>query len=808
MKEMKIKKELIPIIFILFVNCLLFFKIFLYGLFPVPGDLLVSFYFPWYSGQWQGYDPWTTRKELISADAVRQIYIWKDFAASSFKSAQFPLWNPYTFSGQPLLANVQSSVFYPLNLFYFLFDSRVAWILLIVIQPVLAGIFCYYFCKSLKISTVASTFSATVFIFSSYLITWLENGNIIHSYIFLPLSLLACQLFFINKKVRYVILGILSLSLSVFAGHPQTAIYIYITFTAFWLYKWFWQDRKRENLYILAIILLTSLAFCAVQLFPSYSLYKKSPVSLPFSKNVFEEFLIPYQNLVTFLVPDFFGHPATNNFWSRNYGDFNPYIGVIPLIIAIYGIFKNYSNKFVKFALGLGALFFLASLQSPVSYLVKTFQIPILDSTSSARFMSVTIFMLIVLSGFGLDSIIHNIKKGSTSVKGIIKFVLCFGFIYLFLWVLSSFFRFLPVSTEIVKNNFKVTQRNLLLPSFLYLSFLISVSVWLFLPHVKNLKFIYPKLFVVIIFVLTIGGGVYFSNKYLPSAPVKFIFPQHKIFTYLQENAGINRIEGFDTASIDRNFPAVYHLYTPEGYDTLRFARYAELIAASDTGSAPQVYSRSDATLPTKENEYRMRIMDLLGVKYIVDKEDNPKTGKDWHYERFTPDKLHGIWQNGRFQVYERETVLPRYFLTNDYLVEKNDKEIIKKIYNKSYPLKKVILEQFPTLQINSNEKLTYDIHLEKYDSNEVVFKVKTSGNAILFLSDSFDSDWQVFVNGKKSKILRADYALRAVEIPKGTARVRFVYTPKSFTVGLTVTMVTIVGLIISAGIAYKKKSF
>lgn len=807
MKDLKIKKGLIAILFILFVNCLLFFKIFLHGLYPVPGDLLVSFYFPWYSGQWQGYDPWTTRKELLSADAVRQIYIWKDFTATSFKSGQFPLWNPYTFSGQPLLANVQSGVFYPLNMFYFLFDSRAAWILLIVLQPMLAGIFCYYFSRSLKLSRLGSTFSATAFIFSSYLITWLENGNIIHSYIFLPLSLLACQQFFTTKKIRYLILGVLSLSLSVFAGHPQTAIYIYITFSAFWLYKWFFQDRDAKNLYFLAIILLSSITLCAVQLFPSYSFYKKSPVSLPFSKNVFDEFLIPYRNFVTFLAPDFFGHPATNNFWSRNYGDFNPYIGVIPLILAGYGIFKNHKDKFVKFALIIGALFFLASIQSPISYLVKAFQIPILDSTSSARFMSVTIFMLVVLSGFGLDSLINNIKKDNEAVKKIIKFVLSFGLIYLFLWILTSFFRFLPASSEIVKNNFKVTQKNLLLPSFLYLSFLISVLVWLFLPHVKQFKLIYPKLFIIIIFFLTIGGGIYFSNKYLPYAPIKFIFPEHKIFTYLQKNAGINRIEGFDTAYIDRNFPAVYRLYTPEGYDTLRLQRYAELIAASQTGSVPKLYSRSDATLPTKENEYRMRIMDLLGVKYIVDKEDNPKTGKDWHYERFTPDKLHGIWQDGKFQIYQRETALPRFFLTTNYVVEKNGSQIIKNIYNKNYSLKKIILEENPSLSIKP-VNLNSIIKMEKYEPNKAVFDVNTSGNALFFLSDAFDSDWKVFVNGKQSKILRADYALRVVEIPKGTSQVRFIYAPGSFTLGLDVTLVTIFGLVIISGITYLKKTF
>src|SRR3990167_1300907 len=97
-----IKSHIAPIAFIALVTCLIFFKIFTKGLLPIPGDLLVSFYFPYYSGDWDGYNPWTTHKELLGADSIRQIYLWKEFAAQEFKRGQVPLWNPYTFSGQPL----------------------------------------------------------------------------------------------------------------------------------------------------------------------------------------------------------------------------------------------------------------------------------------------------------------------------------------------------------------------------------------------------------------------------------------------------------------------------------------------------------------------------------------------------------------------------------------------------------------------------------------------------------------------------------------------------------------------------------
>src|SRR4030043_1388774 len=152
----KHKSPFIEIIVIFLVCILIFFKIFLKGQYPIPADLLVSFYFPYYSGGWDGYDPWTTHKEMLSADSIRQIYLWKEFAFDQFKKAQFPLWNPYTFSGQPLLANFQSSVYYPFNLFYLITKPDNAWILLIVIQPLFAGIFMYLAIRSFKVTLIPS----------------------------------------------------------------------------------------------------------------------------------------------------------------------------------------------------------------------------------------------------------------------------------------------------------------------------------------------------------------------------------------------------------------------------------------------------------------------------------------------------------------------------------------------------------------------------------------------------------------------------------------------------------------------------
>ena len=799
------KSDLWGVTAIFIITCLIFFKIFAKGLYPVPGDLLVSFYFPWYSGGWEGYNPWTTHKELLAADSIRQIYPWKEFALSQVKKGQIPTWNPYTFSGQPLLANFQSSVFYPLNIFYFVTDHRNAWILLIVTQPLLGGLLMYFALRSFNLKSSASLFGSVAFMFSSYLITWMENGNIAHGYIWFPLAIYAINKYFEVKKFRYLLILIFSLALSILAGHPQTAIYLYIATAAFWLYRFLnipkiGNSPKMEyfkSILIYGVITVTSLTVAAIQLLPTLEFYKNSPISLPFSREVFDRSILPLKNLISFFASDFYGHPANNNFWSQSYGDFTPYFGVIPLIFSFWGIFRFWWEPFTKFAAAVSVFFIISATHGPITFLIKTFQIPVLDSTTPSRFISISIFLLIILAAKGFQDFLKNFQDKNFLLK-FFKFLMPIGLVYTLLWLFAIFGSAFLEPKEVWQINLAVTRRNLILPTFMFLSIPIGTLMIQIIRVKIKAVYLWAKTLIIIgIFTVTLVGGVYYSNKFLPVAPKKYIFPEHLLFNWLVDNAQIDRFYGQGTAHIDFNFPTYYRVYGAEGYDTLRYERYAQLLASSFSGQIPKSYLRSDGVFPNEENGYRKRLFELLGVKYLLDKEDDPKTGQDWHFERFPNDNLEGFWQTGKFQVYKRSPVLPRIFLTTKYQVITSDQEIISKIYDPKFDLKTLILERNPPIEI-SDEGSKIDIpQILKYEPNEVEIKSNANYNSILFLSDVFDLDWHVFVDNQQTTLLRAHYALRSVAVPKGEHIVSFRYQPRSFYQGLAVSTISIIGLLI-----------
>jgi uncharacterized membrane protein YfhO len=77
-----------------------------------------------------------------------------------------------------------------------------------------------------------------------------------------------------------------------------------------------------------------------------------------------------------------------------------------------------------------------------------------------------------------------------------------------------------------------------------------------------------------------------------------------------------------------------------------------------------------------------------------------------------------------------------------------------------------------------------------------------------LVLSDTYYPGWKAFVDGKETKIYRADYAFRAIPLNAGTHRVEFTYDPISFKLGVGGTLMGIIGCVVIVLAPRREKPF
>ena len=218
-----------PVLIGFIVIVLFFFKPFMFnGKLPIPSDTIIGLYHPFRDLYAKNYPNGIPFKNFLITDPVRQQYPWRHLSISLEKKLELPLWNPYSFSGTPHLANFQSGSLYPLNILYFLLPFNLAWSILIVLQPFLAGLFLYLYLRYMRINRVSSLLGALTFSFSGFSIAWMEWNTILQVAMWLPLVFLAKEHLLKKISIRWIIVFLFAECYAIFAGHLQTYFYFFI----------------------------------------------------------------------------------------------------------------------------------------------------------------------------------------------------------------------------------------------------------------------------------------------------------------------------------------------------------------------------------------------------------------------------------------------------------------------------------------------------------------------------------------------------------------------------------------------------
>lgn len=782
------KRELllVLVIFLLLVG-FFFYPVFIRGYLPFPGDLLVGHYEPYKSNSYFGWGPGGVPHKAQGPDVIRELYSWKFFAIEETKKGQLPFWNPYNFSGNPQLANFQTAAFYPLNFIFFLFPFNLAWTIFIFLQPILAGFFTYLFAKELGLRRMASVFSGVVFAFSSFLTVWIEYGNIGHTILWLPLALYLTEKLIKNFTWQKTLFLITVLTLSVLSGFIQITIYIFGTILAYFLYRFFQSEKKNfSKLLIFLISLLIPLLLSFFQLLPTLELFQLSARGA-YPKEELVKLLNPLYYSVTTFVPDFFGHPATRNYWfSGTYIERVSYIGVIPLLLAFIAFFGKKTNHFWFFAVWAGVIYLLSLNIFPTTWILGL-KPPIISTAVPSRILSIFCFSGAILAGIGLNSWLE--EKGIKLIK---RGVVIFLVIYLFFWI----FVFLSprvLHQEVWISNLSITKRNLFIPTALAFS---GGGLLLAGELMRKKK----KIVAFLLLLFTLADLFYFFHKITPFSPSEFVYPQTPVFGFLKDKAGIDRFWGYGVASIETNFATYEKVFSTDGSDALHLKRYGELISTSKDGKISVPVPRRDANIfpgfgqdDLRKNLYRQRILNLLGIKYILNK--NELLQEKWgpNVQTFPPEIYSLAWQEGKWQAYENKQVLPRIFLAEDYVVEEDKDKIIQRIYDSKFDLKeKIILEEDLPKSVNLGKDKNAKVLIKKYSQNKIILRTDAKTDTLLFISDNYFPGWKVTVDNISEKIYRANYSFRAVPIIKGKHEVIFSYYPESFSLGIKISLVTV----------------
>lgn len=732
---------------------------FLKGLVPFPSKYLVSFFPPWSASYAMPV------KNNAMPDVITQIYPWKKFTIDTWKKGEIPLWNPYSFSGTPQAGNYQSAVFSPLNALFFILPFPDAWSVLILLQPLLAGLFMLLFLRELQCSKMSSTIGSIGFMFSGFLVTWMAYGTLGYAVLFLPLVLWSIYRFFRTETVMPFIIGAFGMMCSFLSGHFQISLYVFGVSIAYCLFETI-QSKKKKWGMVLLLMIAIGLSLSAPQLLLTLDAFQASVRSL--STTSLKE-VIPWQYVITFIAPDFFGNPVTRNDWFGHYAEWAGYIGIVPLLLSWYAMCFSKHPKKVFFT-GVFFVSLLLAYLSPLSWALFQLKVPVLSTSAASRIIIISSFSLCVLGAFGYEQLMVDWKKEywKNRVVGIVGIV-C---VLVIVWGVVLLFKPLPPEWIMV------AKRNLVLPSV----FVIIGGSLIALGFTKNQKLMQG---VGIVMLLVCSFDSYrYASKWMPFDPKEFLYPDVKSISFLKKEIGVNRVFG----NIGNEVGSFFDIPLIEGYDAMYQGRYGEFIGATSNGivSTP---GRSVVNFD-KNGRFSYQALQLLGVKYIIHRISDGRNVWAFPYWLFGFDEFSSIYRDEHYEIFEFKHAFPRAFLASSYVLKNDPQEIIDTLFQKNFDRKNtLVLENKPHLEPLAGEGIVEELRLSP---SKALMKTKSAVPKLLFISDVFDAGWRVKIDDTPSIIYRADYDFQAVAVPAGEHMIEFSYRPKSFTYGMLAVFIGI----------------
>ena len=269
-------------------------------------------------------------------DLLLYSYPYRMAVAGALRSGRLPFWNPYTYAGTPLLANIPSAVFYPPNLLFAIWPAPQTLTLVMVLHVWLAGLLFYAFARgALEVRPPAAFFGATAFGLGGFSIEHSEQLNIGSALPWVPVVMLGLDRAYRLRSRRWAAVLAGGLALEVLAGHPQIVYYTCLLAAA-WLAGLLLARRRegrRAAVAGLANVLLgafVGLLVVAVQLLPTLELARTSTRAVGLPVEVAGADGVPVAAALQQLLSDYSRPPASAE-WAA-------YVGLVTLGMAAVGL--------------------------------------------------------------------------------------------------------------------------------------------------------------------------------------------------------------------------------------------------------------------------------------------------------------------------------------------------------------------------------------------------------------------------------------------------------------------------------------
>ncbi len=312
-----------------------------------------------------------------------------------------------------------------------------------------------------------------------------------------------------------------------------------------------------------------------------------------------------------------------------------------------------------------------------------------------------------------------------------------------------------------------------------------SGSLWLFATNKLPKKYVIWGLGLLIIIDLWSVDKRYLNNDHFQS--------KRKVtqtFELTPSDIAINAVkkDGERVFTIYRNpFTEVntsFHHQSIGGFHGAKLRRYQDVIdyyLAKDWQTLTSVLQSQGNEQSIQSKLAEMPVLNMLNAKYIV----------------YNPNSEPIINNNTCGDV---------WFIKETYPVDSPDAVIDALGYVDLKEKAVVNTSEFSLLKSYKVDSIQGNIELTDYKPNQLTYKYEIPQTQVAVFSQIYyPKGWNAYLDGKTIDICRADYILRAVELPSGSHELVFKFEPKSYKLGQIIALLSsIIILLLVLFVGYK----
>jgi len=279
---------------------------------------------------------------VLPGDDLGQNFPLRVLAGHEIRDGKLPLFDPYIWSGAPLLAGWNAAAAYPLTWLFAILPGTAAWTVNVIATWVVAGLGMFCFLRALRLASLASFLGAFSFTFAGAMSAQVTHFGLVAGMSWVPVELLSVLRLSQDRpaasRLGWTAVLATAAGLVILAGEPRAiddASVIVLVYAA-------WQVARlgrRAGTATVSVIAGLALGWClgAVQWLPGLAATSTSQRGAS-SMALFSSGSLPVRWLLLTLVPDLLGGSGSlgqpSFVTSYNLTEVTSYIGILPLVAA------------------------------------------------------------------------------------------------------------------------------------------------------------------------------------------------------------------------------------------------------------------------------------------------------------------------------------------------------------------------------------------------------------------------------------------------------------------------------------------